>query len=531
MSEVAESPIGVDDRPRGWRRYVYSTNHKDIGTMFLVFALVAGAVGGYFAYRMRLEMMHPGLQHFASLRDYAVYATGHGIVMQFFAVLPAVLGFGYWMVPLTIGAPQVAFPRLGNLSFWILPFALALFAMSFAVPSDADGTGVAVGWQLIAPLSTYGATGPATDFLIAALLLAILSLLLSAIDFIVTILNMRAPGMTLHKMPLLAWAYLASAFLLLLILPAAAAAYGMLLADRHFGATLFNAAGGGDPLLYQHLFWIFGHSVGTVAVLPAIGMVGHVIAAFARRPVFGRVGFAYAMIATALIGLFGWGLHLSTAGLGFEVRAFFLIANLAVVVPMGVMVLSLIATLWGGSIVLRAPMLWAVGFLPVYVLGGLSGVVLGGGGANVVLHASSFEIAHAHYANGLATVMGLFAGWYFWFPKLTGWRCSELLAKLHFWLTFVGINLAFLPLFALGLSGMPRGVGDYPGMYAGWNQVAGYGAYVLAASAAAFALTILWAFLQRRPAGDNPWGSAKGLEWTLSSPPPYQTFDELPKLH
>ncbi|MGB8601158.1 MAG: cbb3-type cytochrome c oxidase subunit I [Rhizomicrobium sp.] len=529
MTNEAGASGVPEDFPRGWRRFLYATNHRDIGVMFLLFALFAGLVGGALAYSMRAELAAPGLTHFSDARDYAVYATGHGLIMLFFSALPAAFGFAIWLVPLMIGAPALAFPRIGNLAFWLLPFAFGLFAFSFSVPGDADGLGVATGWQMIAPLSSYGAPGPGVDLVMAALFLASLSMVLAAITLIATILNMRAPGMSLRKMPLMAWAGLTAAFLMLIILPVFDAGQLMLLLDRHFGSTFYNPSGGGDPVIYQHLFWFFGHSAGMVGLIIGIGMVGHVIPAFSGRPLLSRLSLAYTLIVMALIGLMGWGQHLVTTGLSVEARAFFLVAGLAVVVPMGVVVFCLVNTLWGGAIRLTSPMLWAIGFLPIFTLGALATMVENGG-AGTLLHGTAYEIAAWHYLFTLPTLFAGFAGCYFWFAKFSGRRHSELLAKLHFWLTLVGANMAFFPMFFLGLAGMPRGVADYPAAFAGWNRIASTGGELLAVAQILFPLALALAFVHRRPAGINPWDAAEGLEWTLSSPPPYQTFDELPKI-
>lgn len=526
---MTNGTIATEDYPRGWRRFVYATNHKDVGTMFLVFALIAAVLGGMAGHDMQRELAAPGLQQFHDMRAFAVAATTHGIVMLFFALLPAALGFAHWLVPLMIGSPGLAFPRLGGFAFWLMPFALLMFLLSLDLPGDADGMGVATGWQMIAPLSSYGAPGPAVDCAMAALVMAAAGLAMAAINLIVTIFNMRAPGMSLRKMPLLPWASLTSSFLLLVILPVLALVYVMLAMDRHVGTTFFNPAGGGDVLLYQHLFWFFGHAAALVALIIATGIVGHVIAAFSARPLPARLGLAYALIALALTGLCGWGQHMISAGMSFEARAFFLVATLAAVVPMGFIVFSLLATLSGGAVRLTAPMLWALGFVPVFTVGAMSAMVQAGG-AGVLLHGTVFEIAQWHYQFALSALFAFFAGWYFWFPKMTGWRCNGLLAGLHFAVTFVGANLAVFPQFLLGLSGMPRGVADYPAVYTGWNHLAAQGGEILLLGQLIFVVAVALSLWLRRPAGNNPWNLDEGLEWTLSSPPPYQTFNELPQI-
>jgi cytochrome c oxidase subunit I len=517
-----------DDAPRTWRRYVYAVSHRDIGIMFLCFAALAGIVGFAMVLSMRGEMMEPGLQIFRDSRRFCVLDTGSGIVTLFFCILPAAVGFGYWLIPLVIGAPNLAFVRMGNLSFWLMPFAFAVFSLSFCVAGDAGGSGLCADWTLSPPLSTYGSPGPAADFVIAAMLMAAVSLLLAAVDFVATILNMRAPGMTLSKMPLLPWSLLIASFLIVLATPALSAALIMLLADRHFGATVFNPAGGGNPLLYRHLFWYFGNAAAWASVLPGIGMVGHVVYAFSGKPGFGRLGIVYAMIALAAVGLIGWGRHLSTAGMPFDLQAFFLIVGLAVAAPAAALIFALVAVLWGGSISFRAPMLWAIGFLPVFAVGVLSAAALNGG-VGALLHGSTFETAGDGYLVVFGPAMAFFAGWYFWFPKFAGYRWSDALAKLHCVLTFVGGNLMLFPLFLLGMAGMPAGAADYPAVFAGWNHLAGVGAYIAAAGGGVFLIGLFEALIVRRRAGANPWGTgADGLEWTLPSPPPYRTFDQLP---
>jgi cytochrome c oxidase subunit 1 len=529
---MTETIIAQEDHPHGWRRYVYSTNHKDIGTMYFAFAAFAGAIGILLALAMRAELMFPGLQVFASPHAYNVFVTTHGLIMVFFAALPAMIGgFGNWLVPLMIGAPDVAFPRMNNLSFWLLPFAFALLVLSLFAAGDSGGAGAGVGWTLYPPLSTDGAPGPAMDLVIFALSMATASVLLSAVNFITTILNMRAPGMTLHKLPLFTWSMLVAAFLLLLTLPVLLAALIMLLLDRHFGAILFDAAGGGDPLLYQHLFWFFGQPAIYALILPGVGMIGHVVATFSRKPLFGRLGMTYAMAATGVIGLTGWAKHMFAAGLSVETQAYFVFAAMLVAVPMTFMMFSLIATMWGGSISFRAPMLWAIGFIPVLVIGGMTGVVLANAGINIVLHDTDYEVAQFHYLLALSWLFALFAGLYFWFPKFTGCLYNETLAKLHFWITFVGANLAFIPLFFLGLGGMPSRVADYPDAFAGWNLVASCGAFAVFAGLLVFMAATVEALRRKRRAGANPWGEgATTLEWTLPSPPPFRAFDELPRI-
>ena len=525
MSTAAAGHHDHDDHDHGpaygWKRWLYTTNHKDIGSLYLLFSLVMFFIGGGMALIIRAELFQPGLQLVDPL-FFNSMTTMHALVMIFGVVMPAFVGLANWMIPMMIGGPDMALPRLNNWSFWIMPFAFLLLLSTLFM----EGGGPAGGWTLYAPLSLQGPNSFA--FVIFSIHFMGISSVMGSINIVATIFNMRAPGMTLMQMPLFVWTWLITAFLLIAVIPVLAGAVTMLLTDRFFGTSFFNAAGGGDPVMYQHIFWFFGHPEVYILILPAFGIISSIIPTFARKPLFGYASMVYATASIAFLSFIVWAHHMFTVGMPLAGEMFFMFATMMISVPTGVKVFNWIATMWRGSMTFETPMLFAIGFLVMFTIGGLSGLMLAITPADIQYHDTYFVVAHFHYVLVPGAIYSIMAATYYWMPKWTGNMYDEKWGKIHFWVSTVFLNVLFFPMHFVGLAGMPRRIPDYNMQYADWNAVATIGAFGFGFSQLIFVYVIYKCYKGGEQATDEVWEGAEGLEWTVPSPAPYHTFEKPP---
>ncbi|EGK71585.1 MAG: cytochrome c oxidase subunit I [Methyloversatilis sp.] len=510
-----------DHHPSGLMRWVTTTNHKDIGSMYLWFSFAMFIVGGIMALVIRAELFQPGLQVVDPDR-FNQMTTLHGLIMVFGAIMPAFVGFANWMLPLMIGASDMAFARMNNWSFWLLPPAAILLTGSLLVPGGA----AASGWTLYPPLTVQMGIG--MDMAIFAVHILGISSIMGSINIVTTILNMRAPGMTLMKMPLFCWTWLITAYLVIAVMPVLAGAVTMILTDRHFGTSFFNAAGGGDPVLYQHIFWFFGHPEVYIIAIPAFGVVSQVIPAFSRKPLFGYASMVYATSSIAILSFIVWAHHMYTVGMPVAGQLYFMFATMLIAVPTGVKVFNWVATMWRGSLTFETPMLFSIGFLFLFTLGGFSGLVLSMTAVDVQLHDSYYVVAHFHYVMVAGALFSAYAGAYYWLPKWTGHMYDEKLGKLHFWLSLIFFNMTFFVQHFLGLAGMPRRIPDYSLQFAEFNKISSIGAFGFGLSQLVFLVVVLKCLKGGEKASAKPWDGAEGLEWTVPSPAPHHTFEVPP---
>jgi len=508
---------------KGLMRWITTTNHKDIGTLYLLLALLMFFVGGAMAMVIRAELFQPGMQ-LVDPQFFNSMTTVHALVMIFGAVMPAFTGLANWLIPMMIGAPDMALPRLNNFSFWILPFAFTMLISTFFM----DGGAPAGGWTLYPPLVLQ--TGAAFPFVIFAIHLMGISSIMGSINVVVTVLNMRAPGMTLMKMPLFAWTWLITAYLLIATMPVLAGAVTMLLTDKFAGTSFFNAAGGGDPVMFQHIFWFFGHPEVYILILPAFGIVSAIVPTFARKPLFGYSSMVYATASIAFLSFIVWAHHMFTVGMPVVGELFFMYATMMIAVPTGVKVFNWVSTMWKGSMTFETPMLFAIGFIFMFTIGGFSGLMLAIAPADFQYHDTYFVVAHFHYVLVTGAVYSIMAAAYYWLPKWTGHMYNERLGKWHFWISTVSVNVLFFPQHFLGLAGMPRRIPDYSIQFADWNMISSIGGFVFGLSQLMFAYIVIKAMKSGEKATDQVWEGAQGLEWTLPSPAPYHSFAEAPEV-
>jgi len=533
MMSTTTLPAGAvhhHDQPSGglWR-WVFTTNHKDIGTLYLVFSLLMFLLGGSMAMVIRLELFQPGLQY-VEPEFFNQMTTLHALVMIFGAVMPAFVGLANWMVPLMVGAPDMALPRMNNWSFWLLPFAFVLLLTPTAlqVLFGIGGGGPAAGWTLYPPLSMQ--SGDNFIFTIFAIHIMGVSSIMGAINIIATIFNMRAPGMTLMRMPLFVWTWLITAFLLIAVMPVLAGAVTMLLTDRFAGTSFFNAAGGGDPVMFQHIFWFFGHPEVYIMILPAFGIVSQIIPTFARKPLFGYSAMVYATASIAFLSFIVWAHHMFTVGMPLGGELFFMYATMVIAVPTGVKVFNWVSTMWRGAMTFETPMLFALAFVVLFTIGGFSGLMLAIVPADFQYHDTYFVVAHFHYVLVTGAVFGIMAGVYYWLPKWTGHMYNERLGKIHFWWSAIWVNVLFFPQHYLGLAGMPRRIPDYAVQFADFNMISSIGGFMFGLGQLLFAWIVWRTIRGGEKATARVWEGAHGLEWTVASPPPYHTFESPPAI-
>jgi cytochrome c oxidase subunit 1 len=523
MSTATAHDTHHEEHPSGITRWFFTTNHKDIGTLYLLFSLLMFFVGGAMAMVIRAELFQPGLQ-VVNPMFFNSLTTMHALVMIFGAVMPAFVGLANWLVPMMIGAPDMALPRMNNWSFWILPFAFAMLLSTFFMQGGAP----AGGWTIYPPLVLQ--TGDAFPFLIFAVHMMGISSIMGAINIIVTIMNMRAPGMSLMKMPLFVWTWLITAYLLIAVMPVLAGAVTMLLTDKFFGTSFFTAAGGGDPVMFQHIFWFFGHPEVYIMILPAFGIISAIIPTFARKPLFGYSSMVYATASIAFLSFIVWAHHMFTVGMPLAGELFFMYATMLIAVPTGVKVFNWVSTMWKGSMTFETPMLWAVAFVVLFTIGGFSGLMLAITPVDFQYHDTYFVVAHFHYVLVTGAVFAIIAAAYYWLPKWTGHMYDERLGKLHFWLSTISVNVLFFPQHFLGLAGMPRRIPDYSVQFTGFNQISTIGGFAFGLSQLLFLYIVIQTIRGGAKATDQVWEGAHGLEWTLPSPPPYHTFETAPKV-